>query len=273
MRLLTATLTALVLTAHSVSAQSGSLIDRYFAAFDMDQVLELLKEEGIKAGEGLTEDDGVILSPAWTARLRRIYDEDKAAELFRDAMEDIANIEASEPAIAFFESDLGQRIVQIELDARRALNAEGGEELAAAKVRDVRDNDPALYLMYQKFIEVNDLIESNVMGALNSNLAFYQGMATNEQYEEGLTDSFMLSTVWEQEPEIREEMEEWTINFSVMAYGALSKSEIQAYIDISDTDAGKKLNTALFAGFDAMFEAQSYELGRATAEFMLGEDT
>jgi len=167
----------------------------------------------------------------------------------------------------------GKRIVAIELEARRALSGEEAEKAASAKADALRDDAPELYLMYLEFIKVNDLVDSNVAGALNSNLAFYRGMATNESYAEGLTEGFILTTVWEQEPEIRAEMEEWTMSFSTLAYGDLTPAEMQSYIDISKTDAGQRLNAVLFAGFDEMFEEQSFELGRASAEFMLGEDT
>ncbi|SFR49941.1 DUF2059 domain-containing protein [Litoreibacter janthinus] len=273
MRLLTVTFTVLMLSAASVSAQSASIIERYFTALDMDTVFEVLRDEGVEAGQDLSSNDGVTLSPAWTARLKRIYDPQKAKVAFLEGMKTVEGIEESEAAVVFFESDLGKRIVQIEIDARKALNSDAGEAAAAANVAKLRKDDPALYLMYQEFIKANDLIESNVAGALNSNLAFYRGMATNENYAEGLSESFMLNSVWEQEPEIRKEMEDWTINFSSVAYSGLSKAELQRYIDISKTPAGQRLNTVLFAGFDQMFEEQSYELGRATAEFMIGEDT
>ncbi|MEP3346189.1 MAG: DUF2059 domain-containing protein [Litoreibacter sp.] len=273
MRLLSAGFTALMISASAVAAQSATLIDRYFTALDMDTVFKVLQDEGVAAGQDLSSPDGVPPSPAWTARLKRIYSPETAKIAFLEGMEKIKGIEESEAAIAFFESELGARIVQIELDAREALNSDAGEEAAQANIEILRAEDPALYLMFQEFIQVNDLVESNVAGALNSNLAFYRGMASNESYTEGLTESFMLSTVWEQEPEIRQEMEDWTINFSSVAYSALSKAELQRYIDISKTPAGQRLNAVLFSGFDQMFEEQSYELGRATAEFMVGEDT
>lgn len=273
MRLLTASLTALVISASAVAAQGSSLLDRYFSALDLDTVFEVLREEGVGAGQDMSGPEGVNPSPAWTARLERIYDPEKAKRAFREGMQSIDGIETSEAAIAFFETDLGTRIVQIEIEARKALNADGGEEAAAAIVEKIRKDDPALYLMYQEFIKVNDLVESNVAGALNSNLAFYRGMATSDSYAEGLSESFMLNSVWEQEPEIRQEMKDWTINFSSVAYSGLTKAELQRYIDISKTSAGQRLNSVLFAGFDKMFEQQSYELGRATAEFMVGEDT
>ena len=273
MRLLTASFTALMISASAVAAQSASLVDRYFTALDMETVFKVLQDEGVAAGRDMSSPDSVSPSPAWTARLESIYDPEKAKLAFIDGMKAVKGIEETEEALAFFETDLGARIVQIEIEAREALNSEAGEAAAAAKVDALRKDDPALYLMYQHFIEVNGLVESNVAGALNSNLAFYRGMATNESYAEGLSESFMLSSVWEQEPEIREEMEEWTINFSTVAYSALTKAELQSYIDISETEAGQRLNAVLFAGFDKMFEQQSYELGRATAQFMIGEDT
>lgn len=273
MRLLKTSITALMITASAAAAQSASLLDRYFTALDMDTVFEILQDEGVTAGADVSGNDGVPPSPAWIARLERIYDPEKAKALFIEGMKSVKDIEASEAALAFFETELGARIVQIEIEARGALNTDEGEAAAAAAVAELRKNDPALFLMYKEFIQVNDLVESNVAGALNSNLAFFRGMATNESYSEGLSEGFMLTTVWEQEPEIRQEMEDWTMNFSSVAYSALTKAELQRYIDISKTPAGQRLNSVLFAGFDEMFEEQSYELGRATAEFMEGEDT
>ena len=251
-----------------------ALIDRYFEALAMGEVFEILKDEGVAAGiEIAEEDDAITVSPAWTARMNSIYGIERMEAVFREAMLDSKDLQASEAAVDFFESELGQNIVRIELDARKALNNDELEKVVRGRVEAMREDDPDRIALYDDFITANQLVESNVMGALNSNLAFYRGMATSENYAEAMTESFMISTVWGQEPEIRQEMEDWTINFSVLAYGSLSAEDMQAYIDISNTEAGKKLNTALFAGFDAVFELQSFELGRAMAEFMIGEDT
>lgn len=270
-------LATIFFAASSVAAMATTkddLIERYFAALAMDEVFEILREEGTEAGMDIAEEDEAITaSPAWRARLGRIYQVERMDAVFRGAMLDSTDLQDSEAAVAFFESDLGQQIVRIELDARKALNNEELEKVVRGRVTDLRNEDPDRVALYDSFIAVNDLIESNVMGALNSNLAFYRGMATSDNYAEAMTESFMISTVWGQEPEIRQDMEDWTINFSVLAYGSLSAEDMQAYIDISETDAGQKLNAALFAGFDAVFEMQSFELGRAMAEFMIGEDT
>ena len=257
----------------AMPAAAQSLIERYYAALHMQEVFEILKSEGIEAGQAMAEDGQVSASPAWTARLEQIYAIDKMDALFRNALENADGFEQSEAAIAFFEGDLGQRISRIELDARVALALPGMEDQMRKRVKEMRIEMPKRIALYDDFIDVNDLINSNVSGALNANLSFYQGMASNPAFEGGMTEEFMLTTVWQQEGQLREDMKDWTMNFSALAYGVLEDDEIQDYIDLSATTSGQKLNTALFAGFDKVFEVQSFELGRATAEFSLGDDT
>lgn len=265
--------TTLSLALPGLAQAQTALVDRYYAALNMAEVFEILRDEGIAGGEEITKDGDVQASPSWTRRLQQIYALDKMDAEFREGMIASGALEGSDEAIAFFETEAGKRIVRIELDARIALNDEALEDDIRQKVEKMRaDKDPRIEL-YENFVIVNDLIDSNVMGALNSNLAFYQGMASNPQFDQSLPEGVMLSTVWEQEPEIRENVTDWTMNFSALAYSVLSLEELQAYIDMSASEAGQKFNTALFAGFDQMFEQQSYELGQATAEFMMGDDT
>ena len=46
---------------------------------------------------------------------------------------------------------------------------------------------------------------------------------------------------------------------------------METYIAFSETPAARAFNAALFAGFDAVFEAMSYRLGSAAALFMTGQ--
>ncbi len=273
MRVLLAALLTMQVSVTAAFADQTALVERYYSALKMQEVFEILRNEGIEAAEKMAdEDEAITRSPAWSSRIARIYATDKMDAIFRQGLRTTGRLEGSEDALAFFESALGQRIVEIELEARRALSGEAMEEAARAEAASLREQDPDRYAMYEQFIAVNNLVESNLMGALNSNLAFYQGLGTNPTF--GVIDEeTILNQVYEQAPEIREDMEDWTMNFSVLAYGLLSEEEMQSYIDASDTRAGQILNTALFAGFDKVFELHSFELGRALAEFMVGDDT
>jgi hypothetical protein len=177
------------------------------------------------------------------------------------------------PAIqAFFETTQGQQILTLETEARRSMLDQAVEDAAHARLEDmVQDSDPRLELL-RKFAEANDLIESNVSGALNANLAFFKGMAEIDTLGEEITDEQMLSDVWSQEPDIRQETEDWLFPYLALAYGPLSDDALQDYLAFSQTDAGKALNVALFAAFDAVFTSISRDLGRAAARQLVGED-
>ncbi len=273
MRFLVASVTVLCLQSTAVFANAGALIDRYYEALKMEEVFKILQEEGVQGAiEIAQEDEAITLSPAWRSRAERIYSIDKMDAAFRIGLNTATKLEGSEDAIAFFESELGQRIVDIELAARTALADDAAEEAAAESVEMLRETDPTRIALYEQFISINNLVDSNVMGALNANLAFYRGLGTSELFG-ALDESSMLNQVYTQEPEIRSEMENWTMNFSVLAYSLLSMEEMEDYVAISQEPAGQQLNTALFAGFDQVFEMHSYELGRAMAEFMAGDDT
>lgn len=254
-------------------ADAGALVNRYYEAFNMSEIFEILRDEGVASAiKTAEEDEAITLSPAWTSRVASIYAVEKMDAAFRHGIEEGAGLERTEDALTFFESDLGQRIVNMEITARRALSDEQIENAMREKAQSLEEENPNRLEMYKLFIEVNNLIDSNVMGALNSNLAFYRGLGTNELFG-ALDERSILSRVYEQEAEIREDMVDWTMNFSVRAYELLTEDELAQYIAISDTPAGQVMNTALFAGFDKVFELHSFELGRAMAEFMQGDDT
>ena len=124
--------------------------------------------------------------------------------------------------------------------------------------------------MLEAFEEVNELIDRNVIGALNSNLQFYKGMDDAGAFE--LTEEQMLNEVWGQEPEIRDDTESWVFGYMTFAYETLSNQTLEAYVDLTATSEGRALNRALFAGFDAVFQSVSYDLGAATARFSVGDE-
>jgi hypothetical protein len=142
-------------------------------------------------------------------------------------------------------------------------------EMAAQQM--VADNDPRMDLL-QRFAEVNDLLEMNVAGAMSANLAFYKGLAAEGAFGEDLTEEQMLTDVWNQEAQVRTDSEKWLNSFMALAYQPLSDADVEAYIAFSETAAGQRLNTVIFAAFDETFRQVSFDLGRAAARQMQGND-
>jgi hypothetical protein len=241
----------------------------------MDDVIDIMRQEGITYGRQLQDE---MLEgrggPTWDRAIDLIYDHatlrlrfDSVLEAgLADAPEAIAQIES------FFLSTLGQEILTLEIEARRSLLDDAVEDAARARGEDMaRDEDPRLKAL-ERFAEVNDLTEANVSGALNSNLAFFQGLTEQGALRDNMTEEQILRDVWAQEPDIREETIQWLFPFLALAYGPLSDEALESYIQFSMSEAGQSLNNALFAAFDVVFASISRDLGRAAARQMMGDD-
>jgi hypothetical protein len=174
--------------------------------------------------------------------------------------------------VAFFESDLGQDIVELEYSARMAFLDEAIEEGAIAQYQTSEAEDGPMLAAVKSFVATNDYVEANVAGALNSNFAFYTGMIDGGALSSRMSESDILADVWAQEPEIRANTEEWLYSYLLMAYQPLGVEELNVYEQIMATAEGRAMNAALFESFDQMYVAISRELGQSVAGYMLAEE-
>lgn len=248
------------------------------ALFDilrLPDMLAILQTEGQDYGQSLK--DGMFAGSggaAWSAKVSDIYDigrmQSAFGDSFRVALGDDATAMAQ--AAAFFSSDLGIRILSFELDARRALLDEAAEDAAKLEWSRIEAEDGDRADLIRQFVEANDLIESNVMGALNANLAFFRGLSHGGALGPEMTEDEMLSSVWSQEAEVREQTTEWLFPYLTLAYAPLTDAELESYIAYSQSPAGQTLNAALFAAFAGVFDPISRALGAAAAIQMQGQD-
>ncbi|MBY6200280.1 hypothetical protein KUV65_02820 [Maritalea mobilis] len=244
-------------------------------ALGMYEVLEIMASEAMAGSVQLEADmfpgDG---GAAWQAMITRLHSVDTMTEAFEEAfpMERMTADHIAQ-VTAFATAEPGRSIIEGEIATRRAFLDPAIEEEAQIRFRERAEaGDPRLDLL-TRFISANALVERNVMGALNSNYAFYRGLVDGGAFEVDLPEDLMLAEVWGQEPEIRADTIEWLYSYQLAAYDGLTDGDLQAYIAMSETEAGQALNAALFTAFDAMFDAMSYDLGQAAAVFIAGEDT
>ena len=240
------------------------------------EMIAVMQDEGIAYGDDLEEQ----LFPGaggarWDGIVAGIYDEPALLQRFQSAFSArlAADPQAMDEIVGFFATDRGQRILSLEIAARRALLDEAAEEAAAVSVDDMRAREDPRLAVLERFAAANDLIEQNVSGALNANFAFYQGMSDGGAFDAAkMTEADMLADVWSQEPEIRAETESWLYPFLALAYEPLSDADLQAYLAFSESGASRAMNAAMFAAFDEVFRAISRDLGRAAAEMLSGQD-
>lgn len=256
-----------------VQAQQERSADALFDLMMMPELIEIMQGEGLEYGASIGEDLlGGAQGAQWEETVGRIYDVERMEESIR-AQFILALGDANLPDLfAFYSSEMGQEILSLEVSAREAMVQEEVEEAAREFAAIAMADETPRFALVEEFADVNDLIERNVTGGLNSNYAFLRGLSQGGGFGGSLTDDQILSDVWAQEPEIRTNTTEWVFSFLMLAYQPLSDSELSAYIAFATTEEGQDINRALFEAFNAEFDQISYALGFAAAEQMRSTD-
>ncbi len=256
-----AALAMAVVCAAPVRAADQAAMDRLSSALQLEAIVEIMRREGLESSADLANEMLGGGGPEWLAALDRIYDKTRMLATVEEGMSATLDNEEAQRIAAFYSTDLGAEIIALELSARAAFMDESIEEASNEVALALPETDPDRFALVEEYIEVNNLIESNVVGGLNSNYAFFTGLADGGFFDGALTEDEMLAEIWAQEGEIRTETTMWLHSYAGLAYRPLTDEEMQIYIDFSRTDAGQAMNRALFAGFDQMFVDISRALG------------
>lgn len=239
----------------------------------LSEIIDVMQEEGIRYGDEMADDMFPGRGgPRWNEMVAVIYDRQAMQDVALDVIAETMQGVDTQALLEFFSGDLGRRIIRLEVTARQALMDETIEDMSKENVALMIERDDPRLDMIDEFISVNSLLESNVVGAMNANYAFYTGLQQGGAFPNTLSDDQILADVWSQEEEIRDDTGEWLYGYLTMAYQPLSDEDLQSYIDLSRRNDGQVLNQALFDGFDKMFVGISRALGLAAAQMMIGQD-
>lgn len=255
-----------------VFAQNAQF-DALYDALGLPAVVEIMREEGVEYGGTLAES----MLPGggdarWPTVLDEIYDTQMMNASLQSEMAGALSGEDIDIILDFYTSDLGVKIIGLEVSARRALLDPAIEEASKEAATLQRLDDTPRSALATEFIVANNLIESNIAGSLNASYAFYMGLIDGGAVPAGVTPETAIEDVWAQEPLVREDTTDWVYSFVLMAYQPLTDDELQQLIAFSRTDAGEELTQALFFAFDGLFNDISRGLGLGLARFMATQE-
>jgi hypothetical protein len=258
---------------------------RMAAADDLSRAYLLPELFGIMAAEGRSS---VLVEGAIPLQGRaladferdvsRIYDAERMHAAFVATL--TADMEATpdvvQDALEFARTDLGKRVLRLEISARDALLDDEVDQIARMALQNARaaqQGAPAADRlgMIRARVDANDLVELNVSLGLNTSYAYYQSMMS-ENAVNGLDSEQLLFLVWAQEPEIRIDVEDWIESYFMMAYQPLSDDDLQALIDYVSTPLAQAFNRAMFRAFEVVFGDISVAVGRALGRRLNVED-
>jgi hypothetical protein len=253
-------------TSAVAQAQVSIAMDRLGIA----DMIAVMRVEGIAYADTLNDEmlDGQG-GALWDEQVRSIYAVDPISETVRARLATLSDTDLR-AANVFFGSDVGRKVIALDLAARRAMLDETLEEIVrAAYVQAVEEDAPALSQM-QRLVESSDMIERNVTITLTSSYRMYKGLVDGGAYD--MSDDEILAEVWTQEDDVRADTTEWLMGYLMLSYQPLDAADLEVYLTFSESTAGRALNAAYFDGFGIVYTDISYALGRAVALNMIGDE-
>ncbi|MCA0921649.1 DUF2059 domain-containing protein [Pseudooceanicola nanhaiensis] len=257
-------------TAQAVAPMPGPQ-ERLFELTGMPETLEIMREELLALTRDLAEThlDGRP-GPGWTTAVEEITAPKALETTLRTAFEaDLAGVELT-PILNFYDSAVGRQVVTLETEARRSFLDAAVEDAASQAVAGGTALPEGQMALIDRYIEVNDLVAYNVMGAMNSNYQFYRGLADGGVLQ--MSEDEMVNDVWDREAETTQESSTWLRAFLATAYAPLAEEDLRTLVELSETDPGQRLNRAFFAGFNAVYEEVYHALGLAVASEAASEE-
>lgn len=256
--------------ASAASPRTDAVLD----ALRIGDLMQIMQTEGVVSGEEL---DASMLGgtggAGWADTVRRINDAGRMERELRTAFAEVMPEDFADQATAFLASEQGQTIVGLELSAREALLDPAIDAMNRTAMREARAAKTPRFTLITRFVEVNNLVDANVAGAMTGNVAFLRGLRGGgfPPYARARDDE-LIAEVWSRASELRSDTEEWVYAFLTLAYGPLEDDDLEAYIAFSETETGQALNRALFEAFDRVFTKASQALGEAVAHQVTAEE-
>jgi hypothetical protein len=264
---------AVVLLALTPGWAIADPFDDFWVATRMADQIAVIRDEGLAASVDIA--DGLFpggMPQGWSDAVARIYAPEALEAALRSGLQTELD-DADLPAItAFFLAAPGATFLDLELSTRRALLDPDVEAMANESAAVAFADETPRAQLIGRFIAANDIIETNIISAMNSQIAFFSGIAAGGGMQGQLTEDQIIDEVMNREAEIRASTTEWAYSFLLMAYGPMSDADLEAYIAWSETEAGQDWNRAMFAAFDDVFNAISGDLGAAAAGFMVTQE-
>ncbi|WP_299911079.1 hypothetical protein [uncultured Paracoccus sp.] len=257
-----------------IEAPGASVEARLWQALRLDEMLVVMQDEALNQGDEMAEmlfEQGS--DAGWRKRVSAIHDPRRLSGLLHAALTEALAEEPGElnrTALDFLEAPLGRQVVELELQARRAIIDQDTEDGAIAAFQQALDIEAPRLTTINRLIEGADLLEPTIAAALNEALAFSRGFGAEGGFTMPMTDAEMLEETWAQEPDIRAMIEEWLPAYLMLAYSPLSDEDLARYVEFATSDAGKGLWSAVNGAYEEVYTAISREMGAAAALHIAG---
>lgn len=242
-------------------------------ALQLERIAQTLHDEGQSYGARL--DREMLLGQGgadWRATVDRIYDTGRIHRALREGLARRLDPGQMSRLAAYYGSEKGRRIVDLELAARKALRDPALEETALQEVTRARATgvNAGRDALIARFLSDTDLVDRNLAGSQNAMYQFYAGLVDSAVL--ALSETEILDEIRSGAEETRQETEEWLWAFLSLAYGPLTDQALADHVAHSTGPDGQALTAALFDAYDDTYRVISRALGLAVGRRLAQTD-
>ena len=251
---------AICLVLSATAAWPNAQTDRLVDALGLPALIAAFSTEGIESGAAL--DAGLLNGQGgnvWAETVRRLYDPERLVEDVRAAFDAGLDPDVTAQALLFFESDLGQRLTELEVQARQAMLNPDLEDMAKSAPSAASD-------AISDFLAIRDLVARNADTSLDAQTAFFAGLADVTGRANETPD------VEAQRDTVTAETERWLRGYYALAQSPLSADDVAIYTAFWDTDVGRALDDVLFEAFGTSYSTLSFGLGQTAGRLLPQND-
>lgn len=257
----------LILFPFQLSA-SGELTREMLSQMRFGEIVTIMREEGISDSRELPKDLMMgQVGASWEHALSSIYDIEMMTQTVESLFLGSLGSKNLEGILEFVSSAAWQTAMDLELAARHAMLAPEIEQMAYDSYYQALSKNTRLVRDLEALVDSADLVEQNVVGALNGMYQFNLGLVDGG-LEMGYTEDELLAQIWTEEESIRNDVSEWMFAFLMLAYDSIERQMLLEQIRFFQTSEGRRLNAAMFDAFDGMLNDITYQLGFALAGMM-----
>ena len=247
---------------------SGDLTRELLNQMRFGEIVTIMREEGISDSRELPKDLMMgQVGASWEHALSSIYNIEMMTQMVESLFLGSLGSKHLEGILEFVSSEAWQTSVDLELAARHAMLAPEIEQMAYDSYYRALAKNTRLVRDLETLVDFADLVEQNVVGALNGMYQFNLGLVDGG-LEMGYTEDELLAHIWAEEESIRIEVSEWMFSFLMLAYDPIERQMLLEQIRFFQTSEGRRLNAAMSDAFDGMLNDIAYQLGFALAGMM-----
>lgn len=246
---------AVLLNCAAVGAWAQDAVDQLFDASGMPALIAAFAEDSRLGARAL--DDSFLRGQGgdiFADTIDRLHDRDRLTETIRAGVRARLDPSVAAQALSFVDSEMGQRIARLEVEARQAMSSDEVEAAALAAAQRAGEDIVAM-------IELRNLSERNADISFNAQVAFWAGVAAT-------APDFDVPDMDAQREGITTRSRDWVTGYYMLVASAFEEDDLATYTAFWDTEVGEAWDNAVSEALEEMYTELSFATGQAVGRLL-----